>query len=259
MGKGISSSLGLPLLYLVTAATVSTVAAGGPLVEQSVPLSQGVLFSQPLLSEAEQADYRARLRSTNDEVEQERIRSAHYELMKARAKARGYALPESRPATTGIKGGAFSPTLVTEEERAAQRARVRARGKQSGTALAPARSESALGIAQPARQGQTVTKPSGAEQPYLDAKTMPSQSANAVIVPHAAAPNTPPAEPSLAATVLPTIDMIFGPQLMTEEERSAYRARLRRASSDEQRQAIRAERDQQLRLRAQDKGVPAPR
>ena len=71
-------------------------------------------------------------------------------------------------------------------------------------------------------------------------------------------PSATPAAPAMGAVVLPGIDTIFGPQLMTEEEKASYRARLRRAKSDEERQAIRAERDQQLRLRAKEKSVAPP-
>jgi hypothetical protein len=52
--------------------------------------------------------------------------------------------------------------------------------------------------------------------------------------------------------------MIFGPELMTEEEQTAYRARLRGAKTPEERENIREERRRQLQSRAKEKGVTLP-
>ena len=51
---------------------------------------------------------------------------------------------------------------------------------------------------------------------------------------------------------------IFGSQLMTEQERTVHRARMWAAQSDEARNAIRAEHHEQMRARAQERGVSLP-
>lgn len=242
----------LPALWLAVTASAGTAAEQEEVRRQSAPQSQGVLFATPLLSETEQADYRARIRTATDESDRERIRTAHYELMKARAKERGYALPENRPAAAGEAGNSFGPQLITEEERAAQRARMRSAGSApSGEAIRPARRETAVEMALPVRQEQAIESSRRAGEVKLDA------GADAVTV-TPGSPSATPAAPAMGAVVLHGIDTIFGPQLMTEEEKAAFRAKLRRAKSAEERQAIRAERDQQMRLRAKEKGVALP-
>lgn len=239
-----------PVLCLAATASPGTFAEENVVRRLSVPNSQGVLFVTPLLSETEQADYRASIRAAKDESGKERIRSSHYELMKARAKERGYALPENRPAAAGEVGNAFGPQLITEEERALQRARMRSIGsKPSGEAIRPARRDLAVEMALPIRQEQTVEGSSRAGGVKFDDRAK-------ALTPKP--PSATPAAPATGAIVLPGLDTIFGPQLMTEEEKAAYRARLRRAKSDEERQAIRAERDKQLSLRAKEKGVTPP-
>ena len=146
MGKIIR--LLFPLLCL--AATASAI--GGDLAaghEPSFP-SQGVLFVTPLLSEAEEVEYRARIRTAKDQSERERIRATHYDLMRTRAKERGYDLPATRPAATGVTGEEFGPKLLGEEERAAQRAKLRAaRIEASAAGPAPARPEPVVQLAKP--------------------------------------------------------------------------------------------------------------
>ena len=51
---------------------------------------------------------------------------------------------------------------------------------------------------------------------------------------------------------------IFGSQLMTEQERTVHRARMWAAQSDEARNAIRAEHHEQMRARAQERGLTLP-
>ena len=51
---------------------------------------------------------------------------------------------------------------------------------------------------------------------------------------------------------------IFGSQLMTEQERTVHRARMWAAESEEARNAIRAEHHEQMRARAQERGVSLP-
>ena len=214
------------------------------------PQSQGVLFTKPLLSETEQAEYRARVRAAKDEEGRERIRAEHYELMKARAKERGYALSEQRPATTGVNGDNFGPQLIGEDQRAAQRAKLRGEKREQvwgPSGLAP--DEATEKMPRPPRQQPESEMDRRAGVAIVD------DAAKA----HSASPAARPQARLLAAPLtLPGIESIFGPQLMTEEEKSAFRARLRRANSDDERQAIRAERDQQIGLRAREKGLTLP-
>lgn len=239
--------------WLLPALCLASTALAGTAAEEEVvrvPQSQGVLFATPLLSETEQADYRSKIRAATDASDRERIRSAHYELMKVRAKERGHALPEKRPAAAGVAGNAFGPQLITEEERAAQRARVRSAGSAlSAEAIRPARREPAVEMALPVRQEQAVesSRRSGEVKPDAGAK---------IVIP--SPPLATPSSPAMGAVVLPGIGTLFGPQLMTEEEKAAFRAKLRRAKSDEERQAIRAERDQQILLRTKEKGMTQP-
>ena len=66
------------------------------------------------------------------------------------------------------------------------------------------------------------------------------------------------------ATGLPTGSVraqdqpIYGSQLMTEPERSEYRARLRTATSEEERQQIRLEHHAEMQERARERGVELP-
>lgn len=51
---------------------------------------------------------------------------------------------------------------------------------------------------------------------------------------------------------------IYGSQLMTQQERAAYRARMRAAKTQEEREKIRAEHHEQMKVRAKEKGVTLP-
>lgn len=51
---------------------------------------------------------------------------------------------------------------------------------------------------------------------------------------------------------------IYGSQLMTREERAAFRARMRAAKTQEERDKIRAEHHEQMKSRAKEKGVTLP-
>ena len=188
--------------------------------------SQGILFPKPLLSATEQADYRARIRAAKTPEELQRVHAEHYALMKIRAKQMGVDLPDTPPSAS------FSPHLITEEQRAAQRAKARS-----------ARREQAVEIVRPSR-GQALVV-AGDKTPAQVTQVTPSGT-------------TPPAAALPAVRTLPGVFSIFGPQLMTEEEKAAFRARLRKAGSDEERQAIRAERAQLLRQRARQQGVTPP-
>lgn len=51
---------------------------------------------------------------------------------------------------------------------------------------------------------------------------------------------------------------IYGSQLMTQEERNAYRTKMRSAKTLEEREKIRAEHHEQMKARAKERGVTLP-
>ena len=51
---------------------------------------------------------------------------------------------------------------------------------------------------------------------------------------------------------------IYGSQMMTPQERSEYRARMRAAKTQEEREQIRKEHHEQMKARAKEKGVTLP-
>lgn len=248
----------LLLMGLVAFASTSIMANKATAQNQGTRPSQGILFTTPLLSDEEQSEYRARVRAAKDVDKVERIRTAHYELMKARASERGVVLPENRPPAFGVEGNAFGPQLITEEERAAKRARVRAgRDTQTPVTIAPARKEQvdlSIKSATTTRLADVPVSPATLPTPAPSATTTAAVPSSTAAVQQSPAIVPPPS----ASMVLPGIESIFGSQLMTEEEKAAFRARLRSAKTDEERQKIRAEREQQLRTRTKDRGLAPP-
>ncbi|MHB1591034.1 MAG: hypothetical protein ACYCTW_05825 [Sulfuricella sp.] len=207
-------------------ATVSSIAVGDEQTqkhEQTRQQIQGPFFGPQLLSEEEQVTYRARIRNAKTPEEAEVIREEHYQLMRARAKEKGVALPEKRPPVGGGLGSIFGPQLMTEEERAAYRAKIRsAKTKEAFEKIRTEHHE----------EMQARAKENG-------------------VIP----PETPPSKEGGGGGIM---GAIFGPQLMTEEEQVAYRAKLRGAKSQEEREMIRAEHHRQLQSRAKEKGVALP-
>jgi hypothetical protein len=57
---------------------------------------------------------------------------------------------------------------------------------------------------------------------------------------------------------LRTRDQVYGSQLMTQEERNAYRDRMRAAKTEQEREQIRKEHHEQMKVRAKEKGVTLP-
>lgn len=53
-------------------------------------------------------------------------------------------------------------------------------------------------------------------------------------------------------------DQVYGSQLMTDQERNEYRSRMRAAKTDEERQRIRKEHHERMKIRAQEQGVTLP-
>jgi hypothetical protein len=53
-------------------------------------------------------------------------------------------------------------------------------------------------------------------------------------------------------------EQVYGSQLMTQQERTAYRARMRAAKTQEERERIRAEHHEQMKARAKERGVTLP-
>lgn len=55
-----------------------------------------------------------------------------------------------------------------------------------------------------------------------------------------------------------TQERIYGGQLMTRQERNEYRARMRAAKTAEEREKIRAEHHERMKVRAKERGVTLP-
>jgi len=55
-----------------------------------------------------------------------------------------------------------------------------------------------------------------------------------------------------------TQDRIYGSQLMTAKERNEYRSRMRSAKTAQEREQIRAEHHERMRVRAKERGVTIP-
>lgn len=53
-------------------------------------------------------------------------------------------------------------------------------------------------------------------------------------------------------------EQVYGSQLMTQEERSAYRMKMRSAKNQDEREQIRLEHHKQMQERAKEKGVTLP-
>jgi len=70
------------------------------------------------------------------------------------------------------------------------------------------------------------------------------------------APQSPPRPGSTKKTQ--TTDTIYGSQMMTAEERDAYRAKMRSAKTQAERDQIRKEHHDEMRQRAKDRGVTLP-
>jgi len=63
---------------------------------------------------------------------------------------------------------------------------------------------------------------------------------------------------ALAQTQTRQQERIYGSQLMTEQERNAYRERMRNAHTDQERERLRREHHEQMKARAQQRGVTLP-
>jgi Spy/CpxP family protein refolding chaperone len=53
-------------------------------------------------------------------------------------------------------------------------------------------------------------------------------------------------------------EQIYGSQLMTEQERAEYQAKMRAAKSPEEREQIKKEHHERMKARAEERGVPIP-
>lgn len=53
-------------------------------------------------------------------------------------------------------------------------------------------------------------------------------------------------------------ESVYGSQLMTQKERTEYRSKMRDAKSAKEREKIRAEHHEQMKVRAKEKGVTIP-
>jgi len=182
---------------------------------------QGSAFGPQLLSEEEQAGYRARIRAAKTPQEAEAVREQHYQLMKARAREKGVALPDKRPPVGGSIANVFGPQLMTEEERAAYRAKIRR-----------AKTEESFEKIRGERHEEMVVR--AKEMGMATPETAPAKAGGGIVA------------------------AIFGPTLMSEEEQAKYRARLRAAKSQAERDSLRAEHQRLLQGRARENGVTLP-
>lgn len=72
---------------------------------------------------------------------------------------------------------------------------------------------------------------------------------------------TPPAPATPKATAseeVASAEVVYGHQLMTDAERTEYRAKMRSLKTPAERQAFRLEHHQQMQIRAKEKGVTLP-
>lgn len=67
-----------------------------------------------------------------------------------------------------------------------------------------------------------------------------------------------PQQPQAAARKAQTKDPVYGSQLMTAEERDAYRARMRSAKTQAERDQLRQEHHAAMQQRAKERGVTLP-
>jgi len=184
----------------------------------------GSFFGPQLLTEEEQAAYRAGIRNAKTPQEVEAVRDGHYRLMQARAKEKGVALPEKRPPVGGDLGNFFGPQLMSEEDRAAYRAKIRS--AKTPEASEKIRTEQHQEIAARAKEKGIVPP---------ETQVAPAGKGGGGVM-----------------------GALFAPQLISEEEQMAYRARLRSAKTPEERDQVREQHRRQLQARAKEKGVVLP-
>lgn len=63
---------------------------------------------------------------------------------------------------------------------------------------------------------------------------------------------------ALPAGIAGATEQIYGSQLMTQQERLEYRNKMRAAQTLEERQRVRAEHHEQMKLRAKERGINLP-
>jgi len=66
--------------------------------------SQQVLYGSQLMTPAERAEYRSKMRSLKTQEERDAFRAEHHKMMQARAKERGVTLPDMPPGRGMGKG-----------------------------------------------------------------------------------------------------------------------------------------------------------
>lgn len=65
--------------------------------EKKAPAQKDIIFGHQLMTDAERAEYRAKMRALKTPEEREAFRAEHHKLMQERAKERGVTLPEMPP------------------------------------------------------------------------------------------------------------------------------------------------------------------
>jgi hypothetical protein len=63
------------------------------------------IYGWQLMTPAERAEHRAKMRAAKTDAERDKIRKEHHDKMKARAKERGVTLPEEPPTRGGAGSG----------------------------------------------------------------------------------------------------------------------------------------------------------
>jgi len=220
-------SLALLATGLTTLSSLAFGAEPAAQHEQTGQQIHWVSFGPQLLTEGELAGYRARIRNAKTPEQRAVIREERYRLMKARAKEKGITPPEMRSAAGWGSGTVFGPDQMTEEGRAAFRAKMRG---------AKAREIPEVEHADQRKHAD----------PYQEVQVRET------------GVNRPEAPAAKGAASGGTITAIFAPPLMTEAEQKAFRARLRAAKSPEERERIRAEHRRELHARAKERGIVLP-
>ncbi len=191
-----------------------------PAQEETQNQQQEQIYGSQLMTQQERTEHRARMRAASTAAEREQIRKEHHEQMQKRASERGVTLPAEPPA----RGGGMGPG---------------GGGMGPGGGGRMGQGSGAMGPGGGGRMGQG----SGAMGPGgggMGPGGMHGQ---------------PPAQQDAQTQQQ---EQIYGSQLMTQQERTEYRARMRGASTAAEREQIRKEHHEQMQKRATERGMTLP-
>ena len=85
------------LLAALLSGTAFAQAPSSPPAEERAAAPMEPIYGYQLMTPAEQAEYRARMRTLATLQEREAFRAEHHKLMQERARARGVTLPDAPP------------------------------------------------------------------------------------------------------------------------------------------------------------------